>query len=606
MMHILKQYEQQIEATEIQRDNFLKKEKYLPALRLLSFLFMVVLLYKFLVVSEINYVLLAFVALVTLLLLTWRDNRLKDKIENCNRLIQICRNEIKSMNGDYSAFESGDEYLDTAHRYSYDLDIFGKNSLFHCVNRSVTIFGKNRLSEYFKSAYDFKDQILERQKAVSELSDHIGLRQQIQLIFFDTKSDEKDRLEFNGWLESDPNLLHNRTFNLIRFALPAITLTLIVLSVLNLVVPQIPIMMVILQLFIVSLYSRKTIKAQLTLSSKVKSISKYAAFFLLIEQNRFKAPVLVNLQRRLSNQEGDTPSKSIKQLSSLLNWMDANLNIIASLILNGLFLFNLQILVALEKWKERYRATIPAWYDILGEFDALASLANFSFNNPDYIIPEVVNDKFLFSASDLGHPLIPAAECVTNSIEISDWNQYCIITGANMSGKSTFLRTVGTNYILAMMGAPVFAAKFVFYPMNLHSSIRTNDSLARKESFFYAELKRLKEIISELGSGQRIFILLDEILKGTNSKDKQAGSIAFLEQLIKYHSVGLIATHDLILGDLISSYPGNIQNLCFEIQIVNDQMSIDYKLHEGVCQNLNATYLMKKMGILIESEGIKE
>ena len=169
-----------------------------------------------------------------------------------------------------------------------------------------------------------------------------------------------------------------------------------------------------------------------------------------------------------------------------------------------------------------------------------------------------------------------------------------------MSGKSTFLRTVGTNYILAMIGAPVFASKFIFFPIRLHSSIRTSDSLSRKESFFYAELKRLKGIISELESGQRTFILLDEILKGTNSKDKQAGSIALLEQLIKYESVGLIATHDLILGDLIKSYPKNISNLCFEIKIVNDEMSIDYKLQDGVCQNLNATFLMKKMGILID------
>jgi len=280
--------------------------------------------------------------------------------------------------------------------------------------------------------------------------------------------------------------------------------------------------------------------------------------------------------------------------------MDANLNIIAAVVLNGLFLFNLHLLAAVEKWKARYGNDIPRWFAIMGEFDALSSLANFACNNPQYIYPEEAKDDYLMDAADLGHPLIPISECVTNSITISGWNQFCIITGANMSGKSTFLRTVGTNYILAMIGAPVFASKFRFFPIRLHSSIRTSDSLSRKESFFYAELKRLKGIISELESGQRTFILLDEILKGTNSKDKQAGSIALLEQLIKYESVGLIATHDLILGDLIKSYPKNISNLCFEIQIVNDEMSIDYKLQDGVCQNLNATFLMKKMGILID------
>jgi len=170
-----------------------------------------------------------------------------------------------------------------------------------------------------------------------------------------------------------------------------------------------------------------------------------------------------------------------------------------------------------------------------------------------------------------------------------------------MSGKSTFLRTVGTNYVMAMLGASVYATKFIFCPVVLHSSIRTNDSLARKESFFYAELKRLKQIILELETGQRTFILLDEILKGTNSKDKQVGSVALLEQLTKYQSVGLIATHDLILGDLVKDYPDNIHNLCFEIQIIEDNMNIDYKLQEGVCKNLNATFLMKKMGIIMDS-----
>ena len=167
-----------------------------------------------------------------------------------------------------------------------------------------------------------------------------------------------------------------------------------------------------------------------------------------------------------------------------------------------------------------------------------------------------------------------------------------------MSGKSTFLRTIGVNCILAMAGAPVFAKHFVFSPVRIHSSIRTSDSLARHESYFYAELKRLKEIIDELEQGNTSLILLDEILKGTNSRDKQAGSIALVKQLMRYKPVGLFATHDLMLGDLIKSYPENIINLCFEISIADDKLEIDYKLREGVCSTLNASYLMQKMGIL--------
>ena len=600
MIHIRKQYEQQIEAIEAESGKLSKKEKYLPLMRFIFFVSALVLIYNYLIFINTIFIFLSIAALLAFVLFTWRDNLLKTKIERCDRLIQICRNEIKAMDGDYSPFEPGDEYIDPDHSYSYDLDVFGRNSLFNCVNRSVTIFGKNRLAGYFSNSFDFKDQIAERQQSVAELSENIGFRQQMQLVFFGQKSVEKDKQEFGEWLASENTLMHNRIFNLIRFTLPVITISSIILSIVGLVVTQIPVMMVILQLLIVSRYGRKTISVQALLTSKVGIISKYAQFLLLIEKNKFKTPFLVDLKSRLSHDGIETPGTIIRKLSKLLNWMDANLNIIAAVVLNGLFLFNLHLLAAVEKWKARYGNDIPRWFAITGEFDALSSLANFACNNPQYIYPEEATEDYLLDAADLGHPLIPISECVTNSINISGWNQFCIITGANMSGKSTFLRTVGTNYILAMIGAPVFASKFKFFPIRLHSSIRTSDSLSRKESFFYAELKRLKGIISELESGQRTFILLDEILKGTNSKDKQAGSIALLEQLIKYESVGLIATHDLILGDLIKSYPKNISNLCFEIQIVNDEMSIDYKLQEGVCQNLNATFLMKKMGILID------
>jgi DNA mismatch repair ATPase MutS len=187
-------------------------------------------------------------------------------------------------------------------------------------------------------------------------------------------------------------------------------------------------------------------------------------------------------------------------------------------------------------------------------------------------------------------------------LEIKGWNQFRIITGANMSGKSTFLRTIGANLLLAMMGAPVFAKRLTFYPIEIHSSIRTNDSLAKRESYFYAELKRLKEIITELEQGKQKLILLDEILKGTNSSDKQTGSIALIKQLMKYQLAGLFATHDLALGDLINHYPENIKNLCFEIHITGDRMEIDYKLSPGVCRNLNASFLMKNMGIILEED----
>ena len=597
---ILKEYEDKIIVSGLKSGKLTKKRNYLPVVRLALFLLVLILFYKFLTVGNLIFVYCSVASLISFLLLTVLDSYLKRKIEHYDRLVQILRNEINAINGDLSPFDPGNEFIDPEHSYTYDLDLFGKKSLFNSINRSVTIFGKNRLAEYLKSAFKFKEFINARQKVIHELSEHNDFRHEMQLLFFGQKSSEQDRLELKEWLESDNKLLENRLFNTLRYVFPVLTIFLIGFSSMGYVVVQFPIMMIVLQLMIVSVYARKTIKVESLLSSKVETISRYAQFLLLIEKSNFNSIYFVGLKQSLLHGGTEPPSKIIIKLFRLLNWMDSNLNILAAVILNGIFLFNLHILAAVEKWKERYRDVIPQWFETIGEIDALSSLANFAANNPEFIYPVPVEDHFLFEATNLGHPLIPKNECVTNNISITGWNQYSIITGANMSGKSTFLRTVGTNYVLAMLGAPVFATSFIFYPVVIHSSIRTNDSLARKESYFYAELKRLKQIISALENGQQTFILLDEILKGTNSKDKQAGSIAFIKQLIKYQSIGLIATHDLILGDLIRDYPQNIHNLCFEIHIVDEDMRIDYKLQEGVCKNLNATFLMRKMGILID------
>jgi DNA mismatch repair ATPase MutS len=343
-------------------------------------------------------------------------------------------------------------------------------------------------------------------------------------------------------------------------------------------------------------------QVQNSITSKSKILNKFAQSLILIETTEFTSEYLKNIQKQLAVNEGQSPSNAIHQLSAILKYMDSNLNILVSIILNGLFMFNLHLLLKVEKWKKQNQVNVPNWFESIATIDALSSLANFAYNHPDYVYPVKVEDNFEFAAENLGHPLIAEEQRVTNNVEITGWNQFAIITGANMSGKSTFLRTIGVNYILAMAGAPVCASNLNFYPIQIHSSIRTSDSLIKHESYFYAELKRLKQIIDELESGRKKLILLDEILKGTNSKDKQSGSIALIEQLLYYKSVGLFATHDLMLGELAGRFPGQVSNLCFEIQIENDKMIIDYKLHKGVCKNLNATYLMKNMGILFENK----
>jgi len=253
----------------------------------------------------------------------------------------------------------------------------------------------------------------------------------------------------------------------------------------------------------------------------------------------------------------------------------------------------------LDAWRNTYKNDVEEWFELIARFDALNSLAGFWYNRPDFIVPEPREKQFVLEATNCGHPLLKAETRVDNPVSFNGWKNFIIVTGANMAGKSTYLRTIAVNFVMAMAGAPVCAQQFVFSPASIFTGIRTRDNLLENESYFFAELKRLKAIIDSLQAGSKLFIILDEILKGTNSKDKQQGSKALLRQLIRFDSSGLIATHDLTLGELINDYPVNIRNKRFEVEIKNEELVFDYKLKDGISQNLNATFLMKKMGITI-------
>ncbi len=595
----LSEYTYRIKTYSTEKNKLEKKQKHLPLLRLILFLIVIFLVYKYITTQLVWIAISAFATMIAFIISSIIDRKLKNKLRRVEILLEINNLEVKALDGDYSAFDPGNEFIDQSHDYTHDLDIFAEGSIFQYINRSSTIFGKLRLAQYLNHAFSFSSNVIQRQKAVSELSDMVQLRQQIQLIFHDEKIAESDKTEMTDWLKSDSPVRNLKLLRLLAFGLPSVTLACILLSVAGII--QFPTFLIVLQLIIVFFYIRQTLQVQNSITSKSKILNKFAQCLVLIEKTGFTSDYLLGLQNQLSAKGGKSPSKVIRQLSGILNYMDSNLNMLVSIFLNGLFMFNLHLLLKVEKWKKLNQENVPLWFDTIAAFDALCSLGNFAYNHPEFIFPKPVENNFEFVAENLGHPLIAHNQRVVNNVEIKGWNQFAIITGANMSGKSTFLRTIGVIYILAMTGAPVCATKLNFYPIQIHSSIRTSDSLTRHESYFYAELKRLKQIIDELENGGERLILLDEILKGTNSKDKQAGSIALIEQLLHYKSVGLFATHDLMLGELANRFPDQVNNLCFEIQIVGDKMQIDYKLHEGVCKNLNATYLMKNMGILFES-----
>ena len=600
MIDRLQEYNNRIAKYSTERNDLSKKQKHLPLLRLAIFILFVILVYRYLTIQTVGSAIFAVTSLVAFILMSLFDSKLKSQIKRIDILHEINRKEVAALGGDYNAFNPGNEFVDQSHDYTHDLDIFGEGSLFQFINRTSTIFGKLRLAEYLSNAYEQSKKVIPRQQSVKELSEMVELRQKLQLIFHDEIITESDKSEIAQWLESESPVKNLKLVRILAYSLPTITLIGILLSVAGII--AFPVLLIIMQWMIVILYARQTMKVQSIITSKSKILIRYAQCLKLIENTDFQTDYLRTIRKQIATKNELSASKDIHQLSVILKYMDSNLNILVSIFLNGLFMFNLHLLLKAEKWKKQNQANVPNWFDSIATIDALSSLANFAYNHPAYIFPEPVNDDFEFKTENLGHPLIDDDQRVVNNIEITGWNQFEIITGANMSGKSTFLRTIGVNYILAMAGAPVCATKLNFYPIQIHSSIRTSDSLVKHESYFYAELKRLKQIIDELEGGKKKLILLDEILKGTNSKDKQAGSIALIEQLLHYKSAGLFATHDLMLGELANRFPGQVNNLCFEIEIVDDKMLIDYKLHKGVCKNLNATYLMRNMGILLENK----
>jgi DNA mismatch repair ATPase MutS len=344
-------------------------------------------------------------------------------------------------------------------------------------------------------------------------------------------------------------------------------------------------------------FSKKVNKKHMEVSRTSAMLSKYGKLLYEIEKAGFSSEIISDFKESLKTDDA-TSSLEIKKLSSILNALDNRLNFVSWVLFNGFMLWDILQMLRLEHWQTKHHDKLENWFDVIAETEILISLANFSYNNPEAEFPKLQNSGFIFKAEKLGHPLISKTDRVDNEVEIKTTG-FSIITGANMAGKSTYLRTVGINLILGMIGAPVCGKGVTLNPVRLYTSIRTDDSLQKNESYFYSELKRLKAIIDELKRGTKLFIILDEILRGTNSKDKHAGSEALLKQLIDLKTAGIIATHDVALGILEKSFPDHIRNSCFEVDIDGSELSFDYKLRDGVSKNMNATILMREMGITV-------
>lgn len=520
----------------------------------------------------------------------------KEWLETQARIIQ---EELQALSGDYSSFEDGKEYVNPEHPYSFDLDIFGRRSLFQSINRTCTFFGKDRLAKWLQNHLHKKTSIEKRQEMVREISEHTLFREQFRVAGLVHHGQSSDAEKIQAWSQSPAQYLHAGWVKAFIWGVPVINSLLLITSLIGWT--SFSCLGLSFGIFLVLSFGiiKRATYIQETYGKQLKSLNGYARLIALAKAEDWKSAGMLELMERF-NLNGQSPVQALQQLSKELDRLDLRNNQFLYVLLEGSIFFQLQEIVRIERWKVRYGQHISEWLETVGELDALCSLGTFAYNHPQYTYPELTEKPFCFLATQMGHPLMPASQCVKNDATIPSRPFFLIITGANMAGKSTYLRTIGVNYLLACIGAPVCCERLKLYPNQLITSLRTSDSLSDNESYFFAELKRLKRIIDLLNQGQQLFIILDEILKGTNSMDKQKGSFDLIRQFMQLKANGIIATHDLLLGSLIKQFPEEIRNYCFEADIKENELTFSYKLREGVAQNMNACFLMKKMGIILQ------
>lgn len=520
----------------------------------------------------------------------------KEWLETQARIIQ---EELQALSGDYSSFEDGKEYVNPEHPYSFDLDIFGRRSLFQSINRTCTFFGKDRLAKWLQNHLHKKTSIEKRQEMVREISEHTLFREQFRVAGLVHHGQSSDGEKIQAWSQSPAQYLHAGWVKAFIWGVPVINSLLLITSLAGWT--SFSWLGLSFGIFLVLSFGiiKRATYIQETYGKQLKSLNGYARLIALAKAEDWKSAGMLELMERF-NLNGQSPVQALQQLSKELDRLDLRNNQFLYVLLEGSIFFQLQEIVRIERWKVRYGQYISEWLETVGELDALCSLGTFAYNHPQYTYPELTEKPFCFLATQMGHPLMPVSQCVKNDATIPSRPFFLIITGANMAGKSTYLRTIGVNYLLACVGAPVCCEKLKLHPNQLITSLRTSDSLSDNESYFFAELKRLKRIIDLLNQGQQLFIILDEILKGTNSMDKQKGSFDLIRQFMQLKANGIIATHDLLLGSLIKQFPEKIRNYCFEADIKDNELTFSYKLREGVAQNMNACFLMKKMGIILQ------
>jgi len=526
-----------------------------------------------------------------------RHKKIKFKSQSSLLMKQLNEEELRRITGDLKNLKKGEEFFDKNHPYSPDIDIFGSNSLFQLMTRSRLLQTHKLATNWILNPTD-KETIIQRQQAIKELAPKLDWRQEFTSYGMHVeKAPTEDQLKsFGQWMDERNDFEEKPLWKLVNVIMPLFSLAAIVGWLWFWVPFSIIFIPIIINTFLLRVTFKPLLKLTEDFEDAAKSLKMYEFLIVSIENNAFESEKLIELKIRLFN-KNEPVSEVVRSLRRILKQLQNRSNMLY-LALNMFFILDFYWLRQAEKWKQKNGQQAQGWFEAIYEFDLLNDMASFAYANPQYTFPEILEDDFKITAEELGHPLIRQDQRVNNSFELNGSGFVGLITGSNMSGKSTFLRTVGLNLAMAQMGLPVCAKSFSFSLVRVFTSMRTTDNLEESVSSFYAELARIKALLDNINNEEPILFLLDEILKGTNSEDRHKGSVSLIQQLNNKNAFGLISTHDLALSSLEKGN-NKIKNYSFNSTIEGDEILFDYKLTNGPCRSFNASKLMEKMGIIM-------
>ncbi|MGZ3461465.1 MAG: MutS-related protein, partial [Archangium sp.] len=493
--------------------------------------------------------------------------------------------------------EKGERFANPEHLCTPDLDVFGQGSVFQLMNETATRAGEERLAAWLSRPAQ-AEEVRARQGAARELAPRVDFRQDVCVEARTVAKQKADPGLFMAWAESGPALADIRWARPVALVLPPVTLTLFVLGLLEVVPPPLWWAGLMAQLAVVMATRRPLRAMEERMSAGEHGFVRYAPVFERVERERFEHPALQRVRSGLQR-EGEAPvSTHLKRFSRLYSFVEFKRHQFHAVV--HLFtLWDVHALFALERWRERHGAQVRGWFEALAELEALSCLAGLAFDRPGFTWPTLEGDGPKVKTQGLGHPLLD--EPVLNDVELPGPGSALLLTGSNMSGKTTLLRALGLNAVLALAGAPVCARSFSLSPLQVLTSMRVKDSLERGVSYFYAEVQRIKAVLDAAvaARGQSMF-LLDEILLGTNTRERQIASREVLRLLLATGACGGVTTHDLSLASLAEEYAGKVVNMHFRDHLENGKMVFDYRLRAGVVDTTNALRVLRMAGVPVE------